>query len=185
MAVRCRTGTFRNTVWNGPGSAVHCFALHRVRDTRSWSAIPGECDLIEHAGSEPLGGARHRLARERAVKADCRLVVRERPDHQALQPALHQVTPCRGKELAAEAEALEFRPQIKLVDLPVVVQAARAVAPVIGVAGDAIAEGQHGDAAALADRAVPPLRAVPVDQLLELGSGNDSLVGTSPGLVVR
>src|SRR5258708_4481849 len=125
-------------------------------------SVPGECDLVEDAGSEPFGGACHRLACKRAVKADGRLVVRERPDHQALQPALHQVTPCCGEQLAAEAEALKFRPQIKLVDLSVVIQAASAVAAVIGITGDALAEGQHGNPAALANRTVPPLRAAPV-----------------------
>src|SRR6516162_3866414 len=84
------------------------------------SAGPGEGDFVEGAGAEAFGGAGHRLAAERPVEADRRLVVRERPDHQALQSALHQVAPRRGEQLAAEAEALEFRPQVKLVDLAVV-----------------------------------------------------------------
>ena len=60
-----------------------------------------------------------------------------------------------GEQPAAEAEALEFGPQIKLVDLAVVEQAASAVAAVVGVAGDLVAELQDGDAAAFADRANP------------------------------
>src|SRR5215472_1624291 len=83
---------------------------------RTRSARPGEGDFVEGAGAEAFGGAGHRLAAERPVEADRRLVVRERPDHQALQAALHQVAPRRGEQLAAEAEALEFRPQVKLVD---------------------------------------------------------------------
>src|SRR5947207_2825855 len=84
-----------------------------------------------------------RCAAARAVEADRRLVVGQRPDHQAVQSALHEVATRGGEQLAAEAETLEFRPQIKLVDLAVVVQAARAVAAVVGVARDAIAESQH------------------------------------------
>src|SRR6266508_3979988 len=102
---------------------------------------PGEGDLVEGAPAESFGGTRHRLAAERTVEADGLLVVRERPHHQAAEPALYQVAPRRGEQLAAEAEPLEFRPQIELVDLPVVIEAARAVAPVIGVAGHAFAEG--------------------------------------------
>src|SRR5215472_16761488 len=149
------------------------------------SAGPGEGDFVEGAGAEAFGGAGHRLATERAVEADRRLVVRERPDHQALQAALHQVAPRRGEQLAAEAEALEFRPQVKLVDLAVVIQAARAIAPVIGITGHAFAECQHRDPAALANRAVPPCRAAPVDQLVELRPRNDALIRASPGFVVR
>src|ERR1700727_1143421 len=63
-------------------------------------------------------------------------------------------------------------------------KAARAVAAVIGIAGNLVAEYQHADAAALADRAVPPLRAAAVDQLLQLGAGNDALIGRTPGLVM-
>src|SRR5229473_1989235 len=151
---------------------------------RTTSAGPGEGDLVEGAGAEAFGGAGHRLATERPVEADRRLVVRERPEHQALQAALHQVAPRRGEQLAAEAEALEFRPQIELVDLAVVVQAAGAVATIVGVAGDAFAERQHRDPAALADGAVPPLRAAPVDELLELGPRDDALIGAAPSLVM-
>src|SRR5262249_45202729 len=77
-----------------------------------------------------------------------------------------------------------FRPQVELVDLAVVVEAAGAVAAVIGIAGDAVAERQHRDPAAFANRAVPPLRAAPVDQLVELGSRDHALIRATPGLVV-
>src|SRR4249920_1561342 len=152
---------------------------------RPASARPGKRDLVEDACSEPFGRAGHRLAGEGAIKADGRLVVGERPDHETLQPALRQVTSCRGEELAAEAEALKLGAQIQLVDLTVIIQAAGAVATVVGIARDGLAEGKHGDAAALANGAVPPLRAAPVDQLVELGSGNDALVRPPPGFVMR
>src|SRR5262249_19956661 len=80
-----------------------------VSEDDTGSTCPGEGDLVEGAGAEPFGGTGHRLAAERAIEADGWLVVRQRPDHQALQPALHQVAPRRGEQLAAEAETLEFR----------------------------------------------------------------------------
>ena len=40
------------------------------------------------------------------------------------------------------------------------------------------------DAAALADRAVPPVRPAPVDQLVEFGARDDALVGRPPRLVM-
>ena len=70
-------------------------------------------------------------------------------------PLCSEVAPGGGEQPAAEAEALEFRTQIKLVDLAFEMQAAGAVAAVIGVARDLVAEHQHADAAALADRADP------------------------------
>src|SRR5882757_5972747 len=148
------------------------------------SAVPGEGDFVEDAGAEPFGGTRHRLAAERAIEADRGLVVRQRPDHQALQAALLQVASRRREQPTAEAEPLEFRSQIKLVDLAIVVEAAGAIAAVVGVAGDAIPERQHGDAATFADGAVPPLRAAPIDELVQLGSRDDALVSTLPGFVV-
>src|SRR5262245_27684526 len=156
-----------------------------VSEDDTSSARPGEGDLVEGAGAEPFGGPGHRLAAERAIEADGRLVVRQRPDHQALQPALHQVAPRRGEQLAAEAETLEFRPQVELVDLAVVVQDARAIAPVVGITGHAFAERQHRDPAALANRAVPPYRTAPVDELVELRPRNDALISAPPGFVVR
>jgi hypothetical protein len=121
---------------------------------------------------------------ERAIKLRRRIVIGERPYHHALQPALQKVAPRGGEQPAAEAEALEFRAQIELVDFAFEVQAAGAVAAVIGVAGDLVAEHQHADAATLADGAVPPMRAAAVDQLFQLGAGNDALVGRTPGLVM-
>src|ERR1700675_3659449 len=137
------------------------------------SVGPGEGDLVERLGPEFLGGARDHAAAEGAIKFRRRIVVGQRPDHHALQPPLQQVAPRGGEQPAAEAEALKFRPQIELVDLAFEVQAAGAVAAVIGIARDLVAEHQYADAAALADRAVPPLRATAVDQLFEFGAGND------------
>src|SRR5262249_4141713 len=129
---------------------------HPTQEVCSRSAIPAESDLGQDACAKPLGGSRHRLAGKRAVEAYGRLVVRERPDHQALQPALRQVAPGRGEQLAAKAKPLKLRTQIKLVDFAIVIEAACAVAAIIGVARDALSESEHGDPAAFANRAVPP-----------------------------
>src|SRR6195256_6901052 len=146
-------------------------------EPRRNSIGPGEGDLVERLGPEFLRRARDHAATEGAVKLRRDMVVGERPDPHALQAALQQVAPCGSEQPAAEAETLKFRPQIKLVDLAFEVQAARAVAAVIGITRDLVAEHQHADAAALADRAVPPLRAAAGDQLLQLGAGNDALIG--------
>ena len=140
----------------GPGS-TRCFASLGRNDSEL--RLPGVGDLIERLGAEPLRGAGDGAAAERAIEFHRRLVVGQRPHHQALQPALDQVLARRGEQAAAEAEALEFRPQVKLVDFAVVEQAARAVAAVVGVAGELVAELQEGDAAALADRRCPTSRA--------------------------
>src|SRR6185437_11271547 len=79
---------------------------------------------------------------------------------------------------------LELRAQIKLVDLAIIKQAARAVAAIIGVAGDLLAKLQDGDAAALADRRIPPIRATPGNQLIEFVAGDDALIGGAPSLVM-
>src|SRR5580700_10658190 len=149
------------------------------------SAVPAEGDLVEHAGAELLRRAGHRLAAERAIKLDGGLVFRQRPHDQRFQSALRQVAPCGGKEPPAKAQPLEFRPQIELVDLAVIIEAARPIAPVIGVARYLVAELQEGDAAAFADRPFPPGGAAAVDQLVELGARNDPLIGGPPGLIVR
>jgi len=80
-----------------------------------------------------------------------------------------------AEQAAAEAETLELRPQIELVDLAVVGEAAgRGLRPVVRVAGRRLSpKHQDGDAAALADRTFPPFGAAPVDQLVELGTGDD------------
>jgi len=62
---------------------------------------------------------------------------------------------------------------------------AGAIAAIIGVARDLVAERQHADAAAFSDRGIPPLRAAAVDQLFEFGTGDNSLVGRAPRLIVR
>src|SRR5262249_17426512 len=70
------------------------------------------------------------------------------------------------------------------VDFAVVVQAACAVAAVVGIARDLIAECQHRNAAAFPDGAIPPFRSAPADQLVEFHAGDDSLVGRAPSFVV-
>src|ERR1700754_3256103 len=148
------------------------------------SIRPGERDLVERLRPEFLRGPRHHPPAEGAVEFGRMFVVGERPDHHALQAALHQVALGGGEKPAAEAEALKLGAQIELVDLAFEMQAARAVAAVIGIARALVAEHQHADAAALADRAVPPLRAAAVDQLLQLGAGNDALIGVTPGFIM-
>src|SRR6185437_13023514 len=112
------------------------------------------------------------------------IVVRERPDYHALQAALGEVALGGGEQAAAEAEALEFRTQIQLVDFAFEMQAAGTVAAVIGIACDLLAKHQHADAAALADGRIPPLRAAAVDQLFQLGARDDALISRAPGFVM-
>src|ERR1700749_104162 len=139
-------------------------------DRPSWPGViavgslvgPGEGDLVERLGAELFRRARHHAAAEGAVELRRRIVVGQRPDHHALEDALQQVAAGRGKGAAAEAEALEFRAQIKLVDLALEMKAAGAVAAVIGIARDFVTEYQHANAAAFADRAIPPLRSAAV-----------------------
>src|SRR5215472_12817946 len=149
------------------------------------SIAPAERDLVEHSRAEFFRGPRHRLAAQRAIELDRVFVFRQRPHDQRFQRALRQVAPRRREQAAAKAQALVFRPQVKLVDFAVVIEAARAVAAVIGVACDLIAELQQRDAAALADRAVPPRRAAAVDESPELGARNYSLIGRPPCLIMR
>src|SRR3954469_781375 len=111
------------------------------------SALPGVGDLVEHLSAEPLGGACDRAAAEVAIEVDSVLVVGQRPHHEAVESALREILARRGEQLASEAEPLEFRPQVELVDFPVVVEAAGAVAPVVGIARDIVAEHQEADAA--------------------------------------
>src|SRR5579859_5087541 len=94
-----------------------------------WRLIgPGEGDLVERLRPESFRRTRHHAAAERAIKFGGGIVVRERPDHHALQAALRQIALGGGEQAAAEAEALEFRAQIKLVDFAFEMQAAGAVA---------------------------------------------------------
>src|SRR5882724_1706663 len=113
------------------GSSVQDGVARARRSANSIS--PGEGDLVERLGPEFLRRARDHAATEGAVKLRRGIIVGERPDHHALQAALQQVASCGSKQPAAEAETLKFRPQIKLVDLAFEVQAARAVAAVIGI----------------------------------------------------
>src|SRR6202140_3520671 len=138
-------------------------------DKKQSSVAPGEGNLVERFGPELLRGAGDHAAAQRPVKLRRRFVVGQRPDYHALQAALQEVAARGGEQPAAEAEALKFGAQIKLVDLAFEMQAARAVAAVIGIARDLVAEHQHPAAAALSDRAIPPLRAAAVDQLSQPG----------------
>src|SRR5581483_2765473 len=88
------------------------------------SAVPAVGDLVEHARTEAFGGTGNRPATEGAIEFHRRVVVRERPDHQALHPALHEIAAGGAEQATAEAKALEFRPQVKLINLAFVVQAA-------------------------------------------------------------
>src|SRR3979411_1288383 len=155
-----------------------------VLRARQSSIGPGEGDLVERLGPEFLRRTRNHAAAERPVKLRGGIVVGQRPDRHALEAALQQIASRGGKQPAAEAETLKFRPQVKLVDFAFEMQAACAVAAVIGIASDLVTENQHAAAPAPADRAVPPLGAAAVDQLLQLGAGNDALISGAPGFVV-
>src|SRR6478672_11920216 len=169
----------------GPdGPKPDLWAKARLVGQSQTLAGPGEGNLVERFGPELLRGARHHAAAKRAIELGRQIIVGKRPDYHALQAALRQIASRGIEQAAAEAEALEFRAQIKLVDLAFEVQAAGAVAAVIGIARDLVAEHQHADAAALADRAVPPLRAAAVDQLFQLGARNDAPIGRTPGFVM-
>src|SRR5262245_4119992 len=108
--------------------------------TRVSSALPSVGDLVQDLAAESLGGARDRAAAKVAVEIDRDLVVGQRPDHQAVHAALSEIAPRRLKQLAAKAKTLKFGSQIKLINLAVVIQAARAIATVIGIARDCVAE---------------------------------------------
>src|SRR6185436_9251177 len=84
----------------------------------------------------------------------------------------------------AEAETLILRAEIEFVDLAVIEQAACAVATVVRVTGHLVAEGQNGDAAAFADRAVPPIGSPARHQLFEFQSGDHTLIRAAPRLVM-
>src|SRR5262249_21774689 len=68
------------------------------------SVVPGEGDLLQTLVAEPLRRSRDRLAAERLVEFHRRVVVRQRPDDQRLQPALGEIAPRRREQAAAEAE---------------------------------------------------------------------------------
>src|SRR5205807_9050182 len=125
------------------------------------------------------------LAAESAIELDRILVLRELPHEQRFQRALRQIAPRRREQAPAEAQALEFRPQIKFVDFAVIIEAARPVAPVIGIACDLVAKLKERNAAALANRAFPPRRTAPIDEPTQLGARNNSLIGGPPRLIVR
>ena len=134
--------------------------------------------------AESLGRAGDRTAAKRAIELDRRIVVGKRPHDQAAQPALSQIATRRGEQAPAEPEPLKFRAQVKFVDFAVVGEAASAVAAVIRVTGDAVAEHEQRHAAAFANGALPPHRTAPADQLREFGPGDDALIRSPPCLVV-
>src|SRR5262249_48944648 len=138
-----------------------------------------------HLAAERFGRACHGLSAQRAIELDGWLVVGQRPDHQALDAALGEVTPRRAEQAAAETKALVLWAQIELVDLALVGEAAGAVAAVVGVARNSVAEHEQRDAAALADRAIPPRCTAPIDQAVQLKSGDDPLISGAPSLVMR
>src|SRR5262249_53980109 len=74
------------------------------RSTASGLSAPGEGDLVERPDAELLGGASHRAAPQRAVELDRRLVVRQCPHDQALEPALREVAARGGEQAAAEPQ---------------------------------------------------------------------------------
>src|SRR5262245_38799185 len=150
----------------------------------SRSVLPGVGDLVQGLAAESLGGARDRAATQIAVEIDRGFVVGERPDHQAVHAALGEIAPCRLKQLAAKAETLKFGTQIELINLAVVIQAACAIATVVGVARHRVAEDQNGDAAAAPDRAFPPRRAATIDQLVEFRTRDHALVRGAPSFVM-
>src|ERR1700738_4714636 len=105
-------------------------AAGRRRNFKSAALVlPAERDFIQALGAEFFRRARDRTAAERAVEADRRSVIGERPDDEAFQPALRKVAPRRREQAAAKAEPLKFRTEVKLVDLAVVEQAAGACGP--------------------------------------------------------
>src|SRR5689334_6343278 len=156
-----------------------------ARMARKTSSIPGVGDLVEHLLAELFRRAGDRAAAEGPIELDRRLVVGQRPHDQALHPALHEIAPRRREQAPAEAEPLELGAQVELIDFAIVMQAARPVAAVVGVARDGVAERQQRDAASLADRTLPPVRTASDDQPLELPARDDALVGGPPSLVVR
>src|SRR5439155_2215705 len=149
-----------------------------------FSALPGEGHLVEHLAAEALGGTCDRLAANRAVELDRGSVIRQSPYYQAVQPALPKIAAYGGEQFAAEAKTLELGTQIELVDFAIIVEAAGAIAPVIGVSRHGLAEHQDGDPAAFADGAVPPVGAAPVDELVEFRARNDALIGATPSVVM-
>src|SRR5262249_54107561 len=148
------------------------------------SALRGEGNLVEALAAEALGGTGDCAATEVAVEVHCGFVIREGPYDEAVETALHEVAARPHEQLSAKPQALEFRPQIKLVDFSVVIEAARAIAAVIGVARNVVAKHENGDPASIADRVFPPGRPPPVDELVEFRTGNYALVGGAPRLVV-
>ena len=68
--------------------------------------LPGEGDLIQHLGAKPFRRARDRLAAQRAIERNGRLVVRQRPHHQAVQAALSEIAAHRLEQQRAVLVAI-------------------------------------------------------------------------------
>src|SRR5262249_9117141 len=100
------------------------------------------------------------------------------------QTALVEILARSGEQSTPKSEALELRPQVNLINLTVIKQTARSVAPVVGITGNSFAKLQDRDAAALADRRIPPVRSAAVDQLVEFVARDDALIGGAPCLVM-
>src|SRR5690349_24974756 len=79
----------------------------RTAGAISACSIPGEGDLVEQLVAELFRRAGDRAAAERPIELDRGLVVGQRPHHQALHAALHEVAPRSGEQPPAEAEPLE------------------------------------------------------------------------------
>src|SRR5262249_31550938 len=74
---------------------------------------------------------------------------------------------------------------IQFVDFPIVSQASRSVPAIISIARYGVPERQNRNSASLADGALPPLRAAPIDQLIQLRTRDDALVRGAPSQVMR
>src|SRR5262249_44031190 len=128
---------------------------------------------------------RNRPSPQCAIETNRRGIIRQCPNHHALDAALRQVASCRRKQAAPEAETLKLRSQVELVDFSLVSQASRPVPAIVSIACNSIPECHYRNSATLADRTFPPLRAAPIDQLVQLRTRDDALVRRTPSQVVR
>ena len=101
-----------------------------------------------------------------------------------LRPAPRALRLCGAEQPHAEAETLEFRREIELVDLRLLRQPRRAIAPVARIARDRVLVVEHVDARAAPDRRAPPGRAASRHHSLELDARNDAAIGLPPSGVV-
>src|SRR6185369_13608294 len=80
--------------------------VKKTRQTKTGSVRPGEGDLVERLRPELFRRAGHHAAAQRAIEFGRRLVVGQRPDHHALEAALHEVAARGVEQAAAEAQPL-------------------------------------------------------------------------------